>query len=94
MISLDPDAIARVVLDCPEVAALSDQVATYLPGRRIDGVAVRGGAAPMIEVHVVGRWGPPIARIADQVREAVDAVAPGVPLNVVIADLDLGQAGG
>lgn len=90
----DPDAIARAVLDCPDVAALSGEVATYLPGRRVAGVAVRGDGEPMIEVHVVGRWGPPVAHIAEQVRRAVCAIAPDVPLNVVIDDLDLGQVAG
>ena len=48
----------------------------------------------MIEVHVVGRWGPPVKHIAEQVRSAVYAIAPDVPLNVVIDDLDLGQVAG
>lgn len=90
----DPDTIARAVLACPDVAGLSGEVATYLPGRRVAGVAVRGDGEPTIEVHVVGRWGPPMTRIADQVRRAVYAIAPDVPLNVVIDDLDLGQVAG
>lgn len=90
----DPDTIARAILDCPDVAGLSGEVATYLPGRRVDGVAVRGDGDPMIEVHVVGRWGPPVTRIAEQVRRAVYAIAPDVPLDVVIDDLDLGQVAG
>lgn len=90
----DPDTIARAVLDCPDVAGLSGAVATYLPGRRVAGVAVRGDGEPMIEIHVVGRWGPPMTRIAEQVRTAVYAVAPDVSLKVVIDDLDLGQAAG
>jgi hypothetical protein len=35
-----------------------------------------------------------VTRIAEQVRRAVYAIAPDVPLNVVIDDLDLGQVAG
>jgi len=65
----DPDTIARAVLDCPDVAGLSEEVATYLPGRRVAGVVVRGDAA-VVEVHIVARWGPPVRSIAEQVRTA------------------------
>ncbi len=90
----DPDTIARAVLDCPDVARLSEEVATYLPGRRVPGVAVRGDGEPTVEVRGGGRWGPPVTRIAEQVRSAVYAIVPDVPLNVVIDDLDLGQVAG
>lgn len=90
----DPDAIARAVLDCPAVAGLSDQVATYLPGRRVAGVAVREDGVVTVEVHVVGRWGPTMAEIAGQVRRAVGRVAGDVPLTVVIDDLDIRQVRG
>lgn len=90
----DPETIARAVVDCPDVAGLSDEVATYLPGRRVPGVVVRGDEAPVVEVHIVVRWGPPVTRIAQQVRQAVSAVAPEVRLDVVIDDLDLDQVAG
>ena len=89
-----PNTIARAALYCPDVASLSGEVATYLPGRRVVGVAVRGDGEPMIEVHVVGRWGPPKKHIAKQARSAAHAIAPDVPLNVVIDDLDTGEVAG
>ncbi|HEX6499418.1 MAG TPA: hypothetical protein VF054_10350 [Micromonosporaceae bacterium] len=90
----DPDAIARAVLDCPAVASLSDQVATYLPGRRVVGVAVRDDGTSSVEVHVVGTWGPTVHEIDAQVRRAVARVAGEVPLTVVIDDLDTSQVTG
>jgi hypothetical protein len=90
----DPDTIARAILDCPDVAALSDAVATYLPGRRVAGVVIRGARAPIVEVHIVARWGSPMTGIAEQVRTAVRAVAPEAAVNVVIDDLELGPVTG
>ena len=84
------DAVARAVLACPGVAALSagraGEVATYLPGRRVAGVRVGDGT---VSVHVVGRYGPTCADIAAQVRQAVRAVLGDVPVEVVIDDLEL-----
>lgn len=90
----DPETIARVVRDIRDVSGLSAEVASYLPGRRVPGVVVHGDEVPVVEVHVVVRWGPPVATIAEQVRVAVGAVAPDVRIDVVIDDLDLDQVAG
>jgi uncharacterized alkaline shock family protein YloU len=85
----DADAISAAVLTCPSVAGLSGglagEVATYLPGRRVAGVRTEPGSA---EVHVIARYGPPLADIAAEVRRAVAAVVPGLStVNVVVADV-------
>jgi hypothetical protein len=80
------DRIAASVAGCPAVAGLADgPVGTYLAGRVITGVAVRGDAA---EVAVVARYGLPLADVSAQVRAAVAAVAPGMRVDVRIDDID------
>jgi hypothetical protein len=84
----DPDAVAAAAAVCPAVAALSGgvagEVATYLPGRRVTGVRIADGA---VTVHVVGRYGPPVAEIGAQVAAAVGPLAGGREVHVVVDDL-------
>jgi hypothetical protein len=84
------DLIATAVQTCPAVAWLHGgrfgQATTYLPGRRITGVAVSPGE---IVVGVVGRYPASVFELDAQVRAAVAAVAPGVPVTVHIEDLAL-----
>lgn len=91
--TVDVDLVAAAVLACPSVARLSGglmgEVATYLPGRRVRGVVVRSTEGRTgIEVHVVGRFGPPTREIAGQVHAAVGAVAPSTAVSVFIDDLE------
>jgi hypothetical protein len=86
----DPDLIAAAVLAVPQVAALSGgrvgEIATYLPGRRVEGVRVR---CAQVEVHVVAWYGPTMAEVGAAVHAAVaDAVGP-VEVIVGIDDLAL-----
>jgi hypothetical protein len=82
------DEIAAAVSAAPGVAALSGGrlggVGTYLPGRRVTGVVIRDED---LEVHVVGRYGVPVARIAADVRRAVEPYAAERTVHVVIEDL-------
>lgn len=84
----DPDAIAAAVLGCPAVAGLSGGVggvvATYLPGRRVTGLRIDDAT---VTVHVVGRYGPPMTEISDQVARAVSPLAGGRQVGVVVEDL-------
>jgi len=84
----DPDAIAAAVRRCGTVSDLSTgaigEVATYLPGRRVAGVRITEDG---IDVHVVGRFGPTMEAIGDEVRAAASAAAPGRPVSVYIDDL-------
>lgn len=91
--TIDVDLVAAAVLACPSVARLSGglmgEVATYLPGRRVRGVVQRCIEGRMgIEVHVVGRFGPPTQEISGQVQAAVRSVAPSVAISVFIDDLE------
>ena len=81
-------AIADAVSAVPRVAALSGGrlggVGTYLPGRRVTGVVIRGQD---VEVHVVGRYGTPVAEIAAEVRRAVEPYTGDRTVHVIIEDL-------
>lgn len=89
----DPDLIAAAVSGCALVARLSGglagEVATYLPGRRVTGVRV---GLDRVSVHVVGRYGPPVAEIAGQVQDAVRPLAGDRTIEVVVDDLDVDPA--
>lgn len=82
------DRVAAAVAAVPGVAGLDGgpfgEVTTYLPGRRLAGVADRGDR---LSVSVVARQGNPLPALADRIRAAVRAVDPR-PVQVVIADLD------
>lgn len=82
------DQIVSVVTRIPDVAGLTEMpgspVATYLPGRKVSGVAVRAGE---VAICVVVRYGRPLPEIAAQVRRAVVPLVPGRMVDVVIADI-------
>ena len=84
----DPDLIAAAVLAVPHVVALSPgrfrEIATYLPGRRVEGVRVR---PELVEVHVVARYGPTVAEVGAAVNAAVVAIVGPVEVVVGIDDL-------
>lgn len=84
--------IARTVEGCPGVAGLTGgpfgAVATYLPGGRVEGVALRDME---IEVHIVARASAvlpaPLPVVADGVHAALRPVAGGRRTVVVIDDV-------
>lgn len=84
----DVDAIALAVAACPLVAGLHSgvygEVATYLPGRRVQGVRV---TAVGVEIHVVGRYPATMTQIAAQVRDATATVTNVRPIDVTIEDV-------
>lgn len=82
------DAIAAAVLACPAVAALQSggPVVTYLPGRRVEGVRVSG---QRVETAIVAAFGVPVKDLQLQVRRAVRRYAPGLPVDIHIADVQL-----
>lgn len=91
---VDVDRVAAAVAACPAVARLTggtSGLGTYLPGRRVLGVAVResaGPSPPTVEVQVVARYGPSMAEVARQVRAALAALIPGGPVDVIIDDVE------
>lgn len=90
----EADRVAAAVVACPGVVRLSGAgpapVATYLPGRRVDGVRTD---AERVRVAVVARAGVPVAEVAAQIRTAVMDVAAGRPVDVHVADLDVAGSG-
>ncbi len=86
---VDVDAVAAAVRACPGVLDLTagwmGGRATYLPGRRIEGVAVDADA---VVVQVRGRWEVTARELAGQIRAAVAPLAAGRRVDVVLADLD------
>ena len=86
-----PRAVADAALRCPCVADLAadgpGQLATYLPGERVVGVALRDD---VWEVGVVLRLdGRPLPELADEVRRSVEPVAGGRAVHVVVTDVVL-----
>jgi hypothetical protein len=90
---VDPEAVATAVLACPHVAGLSagtvEEIATYLPGRRVQGIRSDEGS---LEIHVVARWGTPLPEVGAEVRRAVGALAGGRSITVAIEDLEMPDA--
>lgn len=64
-------------------AGVVGEVATYLPGRRVNGVRMRDlGCA----VHVVLEWGAPVGATTEAVRAAVQTHVSG-PVDVTVEDI-------
>jgi hypothetical protein len=86
----DADRLAAAVQSCPGVARLAGgglvPVATYLPGRRVDGVRLTEGR---VLVAVVARYPVPLPQIAGEIRAAVAGVVTGRPVDVHFADIDV-----
>lgn len=75
----DAETVAAAALSCAGVHSLTRgtdvvEIATYLPGRRVQGVRVAPGRA---EVHIVTDYGANMVEIADRVRAAVQAAVTG-----------------
>jgi len=85
---LDVRELARIVESRPTIASLSagpaGVVATYLVGSRIPGVRVSPSA---VELHVVARWGYPMAEVVADVRDAVRPLV-GRNVDVVVEDVE------
>lgn len=81
------DEVAAAVRAVPGVVGLHTgtfgEVATYLAGRRVDGVQLRPDGC---SVHLVLAWGAPVLVTADLVRSAV-APLVGVPVDVSVEDV-------
>ena len=87
---MDADAVAAAVVACPSVAHLvggpiGAQVATLLPGRRVEGVRV---TEDQVEIHIASRWGVPIREVAAEVRAAVGPLVGRRSVLVAVDDID------
>lgn len=81
------EAVAEAVLAVPGISALHagllGEVATYLPGRRVNGIQLGDDEC---EVHVVLDWGVPVLEAADRVRLAVEDLVDGA-VHVTVEDI-------
>ncbi len=81
------DRVRAAVVAVPGVADMHSgsfgEVATYLPGRKVDGVRVR---TDVTEVDVVLDWGVHVLETADRDRASVQAIT-GPTVTVVIQDV-------
>ena len=89
----DVDVIAAVTLACPAVAGMHGGgprvVATYLPGRRVEGVRVEDDG---VLVSVVLRYGVPVRSLEAQVRAALAPHVGGRSIDVHVADVQPPEA--
>lgn len=81
------EPVAAAVLACPHVAGLSGgpygSVGTYLPGRRITGVRITDD---QITVRIVAVMAP-LRVVESEVRTAVAALVPGLPVHLGVDDV-------
>jgi hypothetical protein len=86
---IDIDAVAAIVRGCSGVSALDGgpfgEIASYLPGRTVPGVAVDDNR---IRVQVRSEWGVPAADVAALITAALAPLAGARPVDVAIADID------
>ncbi|MEH1127885.1 hypothetical protein [Micromonospora sp. CPCC 206061] len=85
---VDVDAVATAVRGCPGVLDLyggpPQLIATYLPGRRVEGVRVDRWA---VAVQVRARWGAAVSDLSAQIRAALRPLAGGRRIDIVWADV-------
>jgi hypothetical protein len=83
------DGVASAVQGCPGVSGLDGgrfgEVASYLPGRRVQGVAVR---ADSVTVQVRSRWGVSAPDLLSQITAVLAPLIGGRRVEVVVADID------
>jgi hypothetical protein len=86
---IDVDAVAAAARACPGVSGLDggpfSGVASYLPGRKIEGIVVRDGR---VTVQVRSRWAVPAPELAAVITAMLAPLTGNRPVDVVIADID------
>lgn len=86
---VDVDAVAVAIQECAGVSALDGgpyhEVATYLPGRAVDGVIVADGR---VQVQVRSRWGVEAPLLATLIKTILTPLTGSRPVDVTIADID------
>lgn len=86
---VDVDAVAAAVQACPGVSGLDagrfGEVASYLPGRRVQGVAVRKDS---VTAQVRTRWAVPAADLLSQITAVLTPLTGGRRVELVVADID------
>ncbi|WP_086825602.1 hypothetical protein [Allokutzneria sp. NRRL B-24872] len=90
------DAIAETVLAHPAVHRLDPgqfgALASYLPGRRVEGVRAAGPGEP-VEIGVVLTLGGSLPEVVDDLRARVRLVTGDVRVDVTVTDVVLAGDG-
>lgn len=88
------ERVAAAVLAHPDVVRLAagpyGAIATYLPGKRLEGVALGEGEEPT-RIGVILRLGAPVHATADALRVLVAAQTGARRVDVVVADVEPGS---
>jgi hypothetical protein len=86
---IDIDAVAAAVRGCAGVSRLDGgqfgEVASYLPGRKVDGIVVSGGR---LRVQIRSQWAVPAPELAALIKAALVPLTGHRPVDVVIGDID------
>jgi len=86
---VDVDAVAEAVRSCHFVSDLAaggpGSPATYLPGRRLAGVAVD---ETRVRIQVRSCWAAPLQAVIEEIRAAVAPLAGGRTIDITIGDVD------
>ena len=86
---INVDAVAAAVRACPGVAGLDrgqfSPVASYLPGRIVEGVEVSGGR---VTVQIRAQWAVPLPELAARITRVLAPLIRDRPVDVVISDID------
>ena len=85
---VDVDAVAAAVATCPGVSGLDGgpyhEVATYLPGRTVDGVIIDSGR---VRVQIRAAWDTRIPQLAIRIRTALAPLTGTHAVDVLVADV-------
>jgi hypothetical protein len=86
---VDVVAVATLVRGCAGVSGLDggrfSETASYLPGRKVEGVVVRDGR---VRVRVRAQWAVPAPALAALITTALVPLTGNRPVDVVIGDID------
>ena len=86
---IDIDAVVAAVRGCAGVSGLDGgqfgEVASYLPGRKVEGVVVSGGR---VRVQIRSQWAVPAPELAALIKAVLVPLTGHRPVDVVIADID------
>ncbi len=86
---IDIDAVAAAVRACAGVSGLDGgqfgEVASYLPGRKVEGIVVSGGR---VRVQIRSQWAVPAPDLAALIKAVLVPLTGHRPVDVVIGDID------
>jgi hypothetical protein len=86
---IDIDAVAAAVRGCAGVSGLDGgqfgEVASYLPGRKVEGIVVGGGR---VRVQIRSEWAVPAPELAALIKAVLVPLTGHRPVDVVIGDID------